>query len=524
MLAVAAPKTASLNVAEWALLDASVVELFASSELEATLEAVGKTLVPRYADAVVVALADWRDVVRIAAVQDRDADRRRALALHLHEIDAPPSQSPIADELPGAQIFPLQRAGIEFGRIYLHNANAGTLLELLLERCVQALFNARRFEHERYVAFAFQSAALTSELPRCDPFQFSAIYEAGRAEALVGGDWYDAFRLADGRYVISIGDVEGSGLDAALAMVSLRQTVRAVAQLNADPELMLASANRTLQAQYPGRYATAFVGILDPVTQRCTYASAGHPSPLVRFADGSIHAAASHGCLLGLPLDAKMMVDEIAIPAGSVMVLYTDGLTESTRDILAGEQRLETVLRELDPQRTINIAEHIYANVVDGHARDDIAILAFQVGSLPALPQWRFDPRWPDVVQRVRDSLRAELSGVFALERLFDVEMVLSELFGNCLRHAPGTIEVIAEKRPDAFVLHVLDRGPGYTLNARLPGDLFSESGRGLFLVSHLSDDLIVERRPGGGNHARITFMDVRRTPDDDRLRSDPCR
>ena len=57
------------------------------ADLEATLEVVGKTLVPRYADAVVLALADWRDVVRIAAVQDRDADRRRALTLHLHEID-----------------------------------------------------------------------------------------------------------------------------------------------------------------------------------------------------------------------------------------------------------------------------------------------------------------------------------------------------------------------------------------------------------------------------------------------------
>ncbi len=507
---VAALKTASLNVADWALLDASVMELFASSDLEATLEAVGKTLVPRYADAVVLALADWRDVVRIAAVQDRDADRRRTLALHLHEIDRLTSPSVITDELPGAQIFALQRAGSQFGHIYLYNATVSPLLELLLERCEQALFNARRFEHQRYVAFAFQNAALASELPHCDPFQFSAIYQAGRAEALVGGDWYDAFRLADGRFVITIGDVEGSGLDAALAMVSLRQTVRAVAQLNSDPELMLASANRTLQAQFPGRYATAFVGVLDSVTQRCTYASAGHPPPLVRLADGSIHAAASHGCLLGLPVDAPMVVDEISVPAGAVMVLYTDGLTESTHDVLAGEQRLETVLRELDPQQTANIAEHIYANVVGGHARDDIAILALRVGSLPALPQWRFDPRWPDVVQRVRDSFRAEFPGVLAVERLFDVEMVLSELFANCLRHAPGTIEVIAEKQPNAFVLHVLDRGPGYTVDAHLPGDLFSESGRGLFLISQLSDDFAVARRPGGGNHARITFTDTK--------------
>jgi anti-sigma regulatory factor (Ser/Thr protein kinase) len=512
MLAVAALKTACLNVAEWALLDASVMKLFASPDLEATLEVLGETLVPRYADAIILALADWRDVVRIVAVHDSDADRRRALTLHLHEVDGPTSPSTITNALPGAQIFPLKRAGIEFGRIYLYNAIASPLLDLLLERCEQALFNARRFEHERYVAFAFQNAALASELPRCAPFQFSAIYEAGRAEALVGGDWYDAFKLADGRFVIAIGDVEGSGLDAALAMVSLRQTVRAVAQLDPDPELMLASANRTLQAQFPGRYATAFVGVLDPVTQRCTYASAGHPPPLVRLADGSIHTAASHGCLLGLPLDTAMMIDEIDIPAGAVMVLYTDGLTESTRDVLAGEQRLENVLRELDPQRTQNIAEYIYANVVGGHARDDIAILALRVGSLPALPQWRFDPRWPDVTQRIRGSFRAELPGGLAVERFLDVEMVLSELFANSLRHAPGTIEVIVEKRPGAFVLHVLDRGPRYAVDARLPDDLFSESGRGLFLISQLSDDFVVVRRPGGGNHARITFMDTKET------------
>ena len=78
-------------------------------------------------------------------------------------------------------------------------------------RLSPAIGNAEAYERERRVARTFQAAALTTDLPQVAGISFDALYEAGRSEALIGGDWYDAFRVADGRVVLSIGDVAGAG-------------------------------------------------------------------------------------------------------------------------------------------------------------------------------------------------------------------------------------------------------------------------------------------------------------------------
>lgn len=471
---------------DWRALDAAVARLFASPELEATLDAVGEVLVPRYAEGITIALDDHRGTTRIAAVRGASA----------------------ATDVAGGLVLPLRAGEIEIGRLHLVGARETSgLLGLLCERCARALDNARRFEHERHVALTFQSAALAGALPRTEAFRFEAIYEAGRAEALVGGDWYDAFPLADGRIVVSIGDVQGSGLDAAIAMVNVRQTVRGVAQVHPDPALMLHAADRTLRAQHPERFVTAFVGVLDPVTQRCAYANAGHPPPLVRFADGTVHAVRGRGLPLGLPFDHALEVYETALPPGAVLLLHTDGLTEATRDLLAGEERLEATLGAVDPEATPNVAEQVFAGALRGQASDDVAILAVRVGRLPVLRHRRFDPRWRDVAVRVVRELRDEaLRAGLAEVRLVDLELVVAELLANAMRYAPGTVELVCERRGDDLVLHLLDKGPGYVVSSRLPSDLYSETGRGLFLVAHYSDGFAVERRPGHGSHARITF------------------
>jgi anti-sigma regulatory factor (Ser/Thr protein kinase) len=90
--------------------------------------------------------------------------------------------------------------------------------------------------------------------------------------------------------------------------------------------------------------------------------------------------------------------------------------------------------------------------------------------------------------------------------RVIDVELIFAELIGNALHHAPGTVELILEAHDDRVVLHLLDKGPGFAFSPRLPSDLYSEVGRGVFLVAHFATSFIVERRAGGGSHARITF------------------
>jgi anti-sigma regulatory factor (Ser/Thr protein kinase) len=351
-------------------------------------------------------------------------------------------------------------------------------------------------------------------LPTHECFNFSAIYVAGRSEALVGGDWYDAFPLIDGRMVVSIGDVEGSGLEAALAMVHVRQTIRALAEIQPDPSVMLAAANRALRAQHPDRHVTAFVGILDPATQRCTYANAGHPPPMVLHPDGRLERAGGRDFPIGVDAGQLLEIHDIAIPERSVMLLYTDGLTEATRDVLAGEARLEAVLAEIEPATCRNVAHAVCERMLSGRAVDDVAVLAITVGPLPTVRRWRFDPKYVELADRVRTTLGEEMRQLgFDAMRAGDIEAVLAELLANAVRHAPGTIELISHCRSDALILHVLDRGPRFSPQFVLPSDLFNEHGRGLFLTRELSDDLVVERRAGSGSHIRVSFYNTKGKP-----------
>jgi serine phosphatase RsbU (regulator of sigma subunit) len=150
--------------------------------------------------------------------------------------------------------LPLTAAGHNLGKIGLSGVRtdgvaSNEFLAHLARRCAQSLHNARLFEREQFVSLTFQNEAVAVDLPRVPGIRFEAIYEAGSAEALVGGDWYDAFPLSDGRVVVSIGDVAGSGLYAAVTMVNVRQTLRGVAYVHADPVLMLQAAEATLRSQ-----------------------------------------------------------------------------------------------------------------------------------------------------------------------------------------------------------------------------------------------------------------------------------
>ena len=167
------------------------------------------------------------------------------------------------------------------------------LEKLEMRARVESLVRARRlskklktvshaYRHERRVAQRFQKAALPRALPRVPGLTFGAFYRPGMDEAQIGGDWYDALQLSDGRVLFSIGDVCGSGLDAAVAMASVRQVFRGAAHINPEPAMLLDAAHRTLHAENPDSLVTAFVGVFDPITSLLTYASAGHPRPLLR--------------------------------------------------------------------------------------------------------------------------------------------------------------------------------------------------------------------------------------------------
>jgi PAS domain S-box-containing protein len=384
-----------------------------------------------------------------------------------------------------------------------------------------ALQNASAYEREVRIARAFQNAALPSALPDVPGVRFASLYEPSSSDANIGGDFYDAFRLLDGRVVVSIGDVSGSGLGAAATMAALRQSIRAAASINPDPDLVLKAADGVFAD--PGRapFASAFVAVIDPLTFSMQYANAGHPPPMLRAADGTVTTLESGDLLLGVT-DAERYesrrVGKRIIEPGTLLVLYTDGLTEATRDLAGGERRLIDAIsaRTVDASNVHHAAREIHDAVLIGStsSRDDIALLcaSFDRCNLDTpearLRHWTFASDDGAAAHAARNELVAELERCgLRPDDLFAAEMIFSELVGNVLRHASTDLTVVVDLSQDSPVLHVIDFGEGFSLNPKLPADSYAERGRGLYIVMQLAREFISSPRTfGRGSHARAVL------------------
>ena len=364
------------------------------------------------------------------------------------------------------------------------------------------------YEREREWSNSFQRASLPPSLPMLPGLTFDAVYEPGLSDAQVGGDWYDALRLADGRVLVSIGDVAGSGMQAAVVMGVVRQILRGIAQVHADPSLMLDAADRALRAEHPEVFVTAWVGVLDLVTRTLTYASAGHPYPILIAPDLGVHELEHSALPLGLRKGHGGVANMVEIPDHATLVLYTDGLTESTHDIVAGNERLLEAARSLIDASTSFPAHAIARAVIPNGSHDDVAILVAQTDYAlieSQIERWRFDAGDVSTATRARRAFCASLrSRGIAAKMLPNAELIFGELIGNAIRHAPGIVDVVVDYSTDQPVLHVLDRGVGFRHISRLPADPLSESGRGLFIISSVAEDFTVTLRPDGGSHARV--------------------
>lgn len=389
--------------------------------LQATLSAGLHVVVPLRADWAYINLMDEQNDLRIAAVYDPNDAHDRLLGAHIGEIysrqdgeGVVPSvvrtgkpvlretvdYNKIARNVNPAILDALWNAGFASTVVvplFTGSAVRGTLhacmrseeraftphdVEFFVEfarRLAPAIANAQLFERERRVARSFQDAALPATLPKIPGFVFRAIYEAGKAEALVGGDWFDAFTIGDGRIVVSIGDVAGSGLSAAVTMAGVRQAIRGAAHVRPEPGVMLEAAERAMLEDATERFVTAFVGVIDPAAATIAYQSAGHPPPVLRLPDGTLTTLLSTGLPLGFRKGQSQATHHERLPDGSLLVLYTDGLTESTHDILEGEQRLRTALLDEAVYAAANPAKMLHDVILTDGSRDDVAILTLKV-------------------------------------------------------------------------------------------------------------------------------------------------
>ena len=530
------------------LLDASDA-LGGSLDLDRTLDALARVAVPRLAEWCLIYLRrdDGRVALRTAMHEDPDlvARIRKALAgavdddldetvrltlrsgesvllpttaARLLIVPAAPGSTPLPRDVGNSSAIavPLRAGGEVIGVLHLINSASGRvatdaqrrIAEALGARASIVLDNARLFERERQIAQAFQQAALPATLPRIAGLVLDAVYEAGSAEALVGGDWYDALRLRDGRVVITVGDVAGHGLAAAVTMQAVRQALRTVTHVYADPVTILDAADRTLRTESPECIVTAFVGIYDPVEAELRYALAGHPPPLVRRADGRIETLESPALPLGLREPSSDPGHAHAIAAGDLVVLYTDGVIEATRDVIEGERRLASAIGTT-PADAPDAAHRIATRSLATRASDDVAILTLGVLQVGAdiVGRWTFACDDADAAHAARETFVTLLQERRKVDAgsLYAARLVFMELVGNVVRYGRGIVDIAFEDLDDP-VLHVLDRGPGFVLAPHLPSDVLSERGRGLYLVWSLTSEVNVTLRSHGGAHARAVL------------------
>ena len=375
--------------------------------------------------------------------------------------------------------------------------------EELGRRAGLAVANAKQYSREQHVAETLQRAFLNDELPQTATLQFNAMYRGAQVGSALGGDWYDAFRLGD-RIVMTIGDVTGKGVDAARLMVQLRQWVRMAAVVSDDPAQMLTLLNRALVMEGRDELATAFIGVIDGDGHSISYSSAGHPPPIVKRRGGRPSPLAGEsGPPLGAVTEIEYVRHTASLAGATLLVFYTDGLTEIDRDPIQGEAAIEDLVVSDEALFAANPARYVSRLVAGKSAHDDMAILTIRVGRTQG--RWAFDVSDSAAAYAIkRDFVAAvrELNGDSA-----DVnacEIIFSELVGNALRYAPGRLSLGLSADARGVWLHVMDDGPGFSGPPSLPKDLWSESGRGLFLVAALAKDFSIQRLPSYGTYAKV--------------------
>ncbi len=182
---------------------------------------------------------------------------------------------------------------------------------------------SRELEHAQRI----QKALLPSPLPEIDGCQMAALWKPASA---FGGDCYDMLRFSNTRLGLSIADVAGKGLPAALLMANLQASVRAFATDDARPETITRQVNRALCRHTPlDRFVTFFYAMIDTSARTLACSNAGHNPPVLVHADGTVSRPATGGMVLGVMENNVYSQAEMRLLAGDRLVLFTDGITEA---------------------------------------------------------------------------------------------------------------------------------------------------------------------------------------------------
>ncbi|MFI2410693.1 SpoIIE family protein phosphatase [Streptomyces sp. NPDC018947] len=405
------------------LLADTGAELSDTLDLEDGLRRVGRLLTRRLADWCAVDLFTEHAQVERVCVVHRDP---RGLRPEAYERRLPPvseaSRGPLARALSGAgpllltgvptpgqavseldrdyaELFrafgagsavvaPLRARREIFGALTVTRTGAArpfteedlSLVDDLVHNLALGVDNARLYQETRSIAERLQ-LSLLPVLPEVGHLRMAARYAASSATAQVGGDWYDSFVLPNGDTAVVIGDVTGHNLDAAIAMSQLRSMLRGIAVDRREPpaEVLhrLDLANHSL---YREATATCIYGVVKGPAEgpwELLHSSAGHLPPLLTTRDGETRfLEEGAGLLLGMDPEGPRGTARDALPAGSTLLLYTDGLVERRGELLdIALDRLRRHTADLAREPLDTFCDELLIGL-GADSTDDIAVLA----------------------------------------------------------------------------------------------------------------------------------------------------
>lgn len=235
-------------------------------------------------------------------------------------------------------------------------------------------------QRELEEALRIQRKLLPATMPQLEGWEVAASWQPASG---VGGDCYDAISFGPARLGVSIADVVGKGIPAALLMSNLQAAVRAFATDLAQPAELCQQVNRILCGHIAeGRFISFFYCLIDIDEGTLTFANAGHYPPILVRADGSVERLATGGPVLGVFPDGTYQQGQVAIHGGDRLVLYTDGITDArpsdTTDDDFGEDRLlDLVVTNRScsaPALQSRLAEAV-ASFSNGHFQDDATLI-----------------------------------------------------------------------------------------------------------------------------------------------------
>jgi hypothetical protein len=277
----------------------------------------------------------------------------------------------------------------------------GALVLLLGAYTVIAAARTRRLQSQREKLMEdiglLQAALLPAVPPRMGALLTTVAYRPADGPA-AGGDFYDAFPLPDGRVGLLLGDVSGHGRQALAKTTLVRFTVRAHLEAGMSPREAISIAGRSLDGRLADDFSTVLAAIHDPATGTLTYASAGHPPPLVLgpAAHPPITASSAPPIGVGFPTGQRQTV--LPMPEGTTVAVYSDGLLEARIDgNPLGSERLSEWLADLGPEAT---AKELLDLVVQRADRvpDDLAAIVLHAAPGSSAPAARVEQLKLDVL------------------------------------------------------------------------------------------------------------------------------